>query len=812
MSDPPPKLSSNLIVSRQQMPEGSLYIIKNPITGRFFKFQEPQYLILQLLNGKNNFSTIQNRIKEEYQSDLTQEDFDQFVTLLKQLGIVDTSNGDDQPQSKPESRRIRGNLLYQRFKAFDPDTLFNHLIGKVSFCFTPYFVAVTAFSIILAFLITLTNWQNIRHDTLNLLHFEGLALAYVTLIVITTLHEFAHGLTCKHFGGEVHEMGFMLIYFQPAFYCNVSDAWLFPEKSQRLWVTFAGAYFEISLWALATILWRVTEPFTTINQLALIVMASSGIKTLFNLNPLIKLDGYYLLSDYLELPNLRERAFSYLGSRLRWIWSLGASEKKEVPSRERHTYLTYGLLAGVFSILFLGYILSWLGGMLIAKFQGFGFIIIMGVTAMVFRNPLKALFKHLGTLFRPEKDSSLSFGKVLKLFIIGGGLFALLFLFERELTVTGEFTALPIHNSDIRAKVDGIIEEVYVKEGDQVQSGDLIARLSDREYRAELDAIKARILEKEARLKMYKAGPRQEEIALARKSVNTANTRLLQAQKRNEEMHKLLDKRLIRIKVSVRTARERYRYAQRNLERVKELWGKKHISRREYERIEEQTLLRKQELHEAEALLSELLADGLGEYEKAVVVASKELEEAESKLSVLLAGTRAEEIEATEAEILSLQARQQYLEGQLSRVIVTSPHEGVITTPKIQQKVGLLVESGDLIAKVHKQQIITAEIAVSELEIAEVYLGQPVIFKARAYPTRNFYGSVVSIAPAAVEDEQYAAGARIIRVTSKIANSGLLLKSEMTGNAKILCGKRRFFDIITRRLVRHIRVEFWSWW
>src|SRR5207249_7967948 len=104
-----------------------------------------------------------------------------------------------------------------------------------------------------------------------------------------------------------HEIGFMLIYLQPALYCNVSDAWLFPKTSTRLWVGVSGPYFELVIWALATLLWRVTDGETWINYLALIVMATSGIKTCFNLNPLIKLDGYYLLSDYLGIPNLRAR-------------------------------------------------------------------------------------------------------------------------------------------------------------------------------------------------------------------------------------------------------------------------------------------------------------------------------------------------------------------------------------------------------------------------------------------------------------------------------------------------------------------------
>jgi hypothetical protein len=133
---------------------------------------------------------------------------------------------------------------------------------------------------------------------------------------VTVVHKFAHGLTCKHFGGQLREMGFMLIYLQPAMYCNVSDAWLFPERAKRLWVTFSGAYLEITIWALAILLWRMAEPHTTVNTLSLLVMATSGVKTLFNLNPLIKLDGYYLLSDWLEIPNLRARAFAYVRSRL----------------------------------------------------------------------------------------------------------------------------------------------------------------------------------------------------------------------------------------------------------------------------------------------------------------------------------------------------------------------------------------------------------------------------------------------------------------------------------------------------------------
>src|SRR5438046_9204355 len=89
------------------------------------------------------------------------------------------------------------------------------------------------------------------------------------LLSVIVAHEFGHGVTCTHIGGEVHEMGFAMIFLMPAFYCNVSDAWLFPERSKRLWVGFAGPYFELFLWSLAVLTWRMTEPDTWINFVTL---------------------------------------------------------------------------------------------------------------------------------------------------------------------------------------------------------------------------------------------------------------------------------------------------------------------------------------------------------------------------------------------------------------------------------------------------------------------------------------------------------------------------------------------------------------
>jgi multidrug resistance efflux pump len=327
---------------------------------------------------------------------------------------------------------------------------------------------------------------------------------------------------------------------------------------------------------------------------------------------------------------------------------------------------------------------------------------------------------------------------------------AALFLGRMDLRVSGEFTILPVQNADIRAEVEGIVEQVYVEEGAKVNPGDPIALLSDRDYRAELRMLEAQIEEKQARLRMLMAGPRAEEVQVATTAVEKAGDRLA--------------------------------YSQAQLDRLRKL--------------------------SAEKLLSE---DKLEEGEEQVSVRQKDLEEAQGRLKVLLAGSRPEEIEAIGAEIARLTANRSYVQEELQSVNVVSPIAGIITTPKLKEIVGRQVKKGDLIAKVQALSTVTAEIAVPENEIADVRVGQKVFLRARALPGINFTGRVASIAPTVVVPGEGQIE-RTVTVSTVLDNSSFRLKSEMTGNAKILCSRQRLIDLVTRRFTRYVRVEFWSWW
>src|SRR5262245_11679142 len=233
-----PKLRNDLTVSEQGTSADKVFIVKDSVRGQFFRLREPEYFIARQFDGATPVEVVRQRAEARFNAQLSEEDLQLFVARLKKGGLLETESGSTGQQARP-AKRIRGTLLYLRCKILDPDRLLDHLVGKVRFFFTPAFVVFSAVCILAAALVLIANWQEAAASLSSLYRLSAIPLIVLVVFLVIIAHEFAHGITCKHFGGHVHEIGFLLIYFQPAFYCNVSDAWMFPEKSKRMWVGFA---------------------------------------------------------------------------------------------------------------------------------------------------------------------------------------------------------------------------------------------------------------------------------------------------------------------------------------------------------------------------------------------------------------------------------------------------------------------------------------------------------------------------------------------------------------------------------------------
>jgi putative peptide zinc metalloprotease protein len=665
-------LKNDLIVSRQDNQEGVFYVIKDPSTERFFRFKEIESYIASQCDGEATGEIIRQRAEEKFNISLTQENIAQFIDRLYRAGLLVERNA-RVVMPKKNKWQLKGDIFYIRCPLVNPDRFLDWLLPKFHFLFTPAFIILSVGLILIAVNITIVSRNAIMNEFYGLLKLEYLVQAWLIMIAVVTLHEFAHGLTCKYFGGHVREMGFLLIFFQPAFYCNVSDAWLFPKKAHRMWVTFAGAFFEIFLWAVATITWRVTDFDNAINHFALVVTVTSALKIFFNMNPLIKLDGYYLLSDWVEIPNLRQKASDFFKSCMKSLFGFGSATNPAVNPRLRIFFILYSIFSVVYIYWILTKIVFWVGDMLVSNFQAWGFAIFVITLALFFRKPLgKMFFPALSGL----RVSWSGMRRMLKLFIWTALLTLLpisLFFIRMELKVSGPFVVAPQHNADIRAEAEGIIDKIFVDEGDEVMKGDLIARISDRDYRASLRKTKAEIESKSADLRLLKSGAKPEEIEMVRNQI-------------------LKSKELLSL-------------ARSQLDRDEKMVAQKLISIAELENT--QTLF---------------------------IIREKEFEELKGKLKLLESGSRTEEREAVEASIRALQAHEQFLQDQLQSLEIRSPINGVVTTHKLKEKIGENVKKGDLVAKVYAMKLVNVEIAIPEKEISDVAIGQRVVLKALAYP------------------------------------------------------------------------------
>lgn len=873
------KLREDLRITPQETAEGVVYLINDPRSGRFCQFRQLEHFIAIQCNGNRSLDEIRQRVNgtalshsnsktdtpvryvldgQECPSygSVSRETLHRFVEKLRHLDLLEPEHG--QEPLKSGHNRVQGGLLHMRARLFDPDRLLARLVRPLAVVFTLEFLILSAGLLLAATVVAITRASEISSGLVRCARPELIVGLVVAMVTVTLLHELAHGLTCKRFGGEVHEIGFLSIYFLPAFYCNVSSAWGFTKKSHRLWVTFAGPWSTLLIWALAVFCWRLSLAGTWINTAALLVMAVTGVETFFNLNPLIKLDGYYLLSDALEIPNLRQRAFQYVGDRVKWLFGVAGKTERDLAARHRRIFMIYGTLAMAYSAALLVVVALKVGGFLMSHYQALGFIVFVILLAVVFRRALVSIIwwplawvisrasrvlrlAFVGSSRAPVRvDSAPDMGvtdksgtdesvrptdrtkrtgvlascvprPVWTLACLGGPL-AGLCLYRAEVTVVGDVEIRADKKVEIRAEVDGLISSVLVSEGQRVAGTEMIACLASRETSAELAQIKAQVQRQQAELALLASGAKPEEIKLAEAAVETARTCYEHAGRRLEEAAKMQAERLRVAEAAVREAESVFQFASLQLARQQGLVKTRAITASELEQTQAEVRKGGAQLVAAKASQSLVRAEHLATLQEEVAVSSKRWQEEKERLSVLRAGPKPAQLRAVEAEIERLDARRQYLEDQMRRAEVTSPIEGVVTTPRLEELVNRNIQRGELIAEVQQLQTMRAELSVSELEIGDVQVGRPVILRVLAYPGHNFHGQVTRIAPAAASCEDKALSRSFI-VTTEINNDSLLLKPGMSGKAKILAGRRLGMgQLVVRKLAQAVQVEFWSWW
>ena len=298
----------------------------------------------------------------------------------------------------------------------------------------------------------------------------------LTLTATKILHEFGHGLSCKHFGGECHEIGVMFLVLTPCLYCNVSDSWMLPNRWHRAAIGAAGMYVEVVLASICTFIWWFTEP-GPLNYTALNVMFISSVSTvMFNANPLLRYDGYYILSDILEIPNLRQKASTILNRKLgKWCLGLEEPEDPFLPKRKQWLFATYTVASAIYRWVVVLSILYFLNKVFEPyRLKIIGQIIAMGALYGLLIQPLVKVYKFFKVPGRLGKVKRLRMYGTIAILVAAAA--AICFIpFPSRVHAPLEVQARQA--ASVYVEIDGILDKVLVKPGDQVTEGQVLAEL-----------------------------------------------------------------------------------------------------------------------------------------------------------------------------------------------------------------------------------------------------------------------------------------------------------------------------------------------
>ena len=501
----------DLHVNRQVYQGQGWFVVKDPISLHYFRFRPEEYALLEMLDGQASLDTLKEQFEARFPPRrITVEELARFVSTLHRSGLVIGDRTGQGPQLFERRRQRKwkewvawiSNIMSLRFRGIDPDWMLNKLNPWAGWIFAPTAIVVAMSFAVSALLLVLVNFDVFRAKLPEFNQFfasgNWLYLA-IALGLTKVIHEFGHGLSCKYYGGECHEMGVMILVFTPCLYCDVSDSWMLPNKWKRAAIGAAGMYVEVIMAAIATYLWWNSHP-GVFNQLCLDVMFVSSVSTiLFNANPLLRYDGYYILSDVLEIPNLRQKANTIL-SRLASKWCLGIKQPEDpfLPQRKLGLFAFYAVASSLYgwfvslSIflfvwnVFKPYRLQVIGQLLAA----------MALWGLVIR-PLQGMIKYLKVPGRRDEVKAVN---VLTAGVVVGLTVAAIALIPLPQRVWCAAELRPRGEETVYVSEAGRLKELLVKPDDVVRRGQELAVLSSIELDLEIAELEGRKQQSESRL------------------------------------------------------------------------------------------------------------------------------------------------------------------------------------------------------------------------------------------------------------------------------------------------------------------------
>jgi putative peptide zinc metalloprotease protein len=390
-----------------------------------------------------------------------------------------------------------GDLSIIAFPAVNPDRFLDWLHERIGFFYTWWFTLITMVAFAFMAGIFITHWSEVGRDTFQFYNFADktwwdVAVFWGLATVLMSLHEIGHGLTCKHYGGHVSAMGFALIYLSPAFYTDTTEGMVTGNRQQRLMISLAGVWTELMICAIATPLWWGTPPGTAVHDFAYTIILVTGIGVvLINWNPLIKLDGYHMLSEILGIVDLKEASTLYVSSWVKkHVWRLPV-DVPYVPKSRRLGFAVYAILSGIYSYTVLYVIASFVGNAFRNLSPEWSFIPELGTAGLIFRSRIRTLVNFMKFLYLDKKDRVRAWFTPRRSMALAGVAGALAILPLWHETGDGRFVLEAANRAVVRNLVPGTVAQVYADEGQRIMAGAPLVQLHNAALESRLARSRA---------------------------------------------------------------------------------------------------------------------------------------------------------------------------------------------------------------------------------------------------------------------------------------------------------------------------------
>ncbi len=537
------RVRADLLATPVESAGAMTWIVKDPLTLEHFQFSAEEYALLDWLREPVKIAELQRLFQRKFSPQtITPQTIWDFLSRLHGTGLLvsDSVGQGRELLARRERESVRRlalswtGLLGIRFRGVDPDAFLTAVHDRCRWLFSPATLLFAMAVVLWALSLVVGHFGEFRYrlpEISALLDWRNLPWLLVAIGTAKVLHELGHALVCKHYGGEVHEMGFMLLVFAPCLYCDVSDAWRLPSKWRRIGVSSAGVLVEFVLASLATIVWWHAQP-GVVQLVALNIMIICTLNTLLiNGNPLMRYDGYYIFSDLVEVPNLWQRsreAFRYFWSE--WLLGQPTSDDPLLPARQRPWLAAYATFSKVYMSI-VCVMIVWGLAKTLSPYHLENLAYMVGLT--VFSGALVGPVTNAVEFARnPIRRAELRKDRLAMVAAVCLAVLVGVLVMPVDYNVSAPLVLMPEDAARVYATVEGTLQEM-LPAGSKVARGDTIGKLDNSE--AELELAR---LEGECRLRQLRVEHLERLRGVDREAndqLPTARTALADSQRRLDE-------------------------------------------------------------------------------------------------------------------------------------------------------------------------------------------------------------------------------------------------------------------------------------